>query len=88
MMGLRQDKKNIDLKNLNRKDFDREVILNKLNEYLCEHIDKQFEAGSDVVQIFDSWAGLIPPDDLNNFCYIPNLKIVDFCKRKRIFKQK
>tara|TARA_B100001741_G_scaffold310293_1_gene309298 strand:+ start:1284 stop:2294 length:1011 start_codon:yes stop_codon:yes gene_type:complete len=84
MMGLRQDKKNIDLKNLNRKDFDREVILNKLNEYLCEHIDKQFEAGSDVVQIFDSWAGLIPENEISNYCFDPNKKLVDFCKERKL----
>ena len=35
-------------------------------------------------QIFDSWAGLISPEDLPNYCYIPNLKIVDFCKEKKI----
>ena len=84
MMGLRQDKKNIDLKNLNSKDFDREVILNKLNEYLCEHIDKQFEAGSDVVQIFDSWAGLIPENEISNYCFDPNKKLVDFCKKRKL----
>ena len=84
MMGLRQDKKNIDLKNLNSKDFDREVILNKLNEYLCEHIDKQFEAGSDVVQIFDSWAGLIPENEISNYCFDPNKKLVDFCKERKL----
>ena len=43
----------------------------------------KLNAGADVIQIFDSWAGLIPPEDLPNYCYIPNLKIVDFCKKKK-----
>ena len=59
-------------------------ILLELNNYLCAHIENQINAGADVVQIFDSWAGLIPEKDINNFCYIPNKRIVDFCKSKKI----
>ena len=55
------------------------MILEKLIHYLCLHIENQIKAGADVVQIFDSWAGLIPPDDLNSLCYEPNFKIVEFC---------
>ena len=60
------------------------MILEKLIDYLCLHIENQIKAGADVVQIFDSWAGLIPQEDLNNFCYVPNSKIVEFCKKKNI----
>ena len=81
MMGLRQDKKNISLEKIKNKDFDKDLILDKLNEYLCIHIENQLEAGADVVQIFDSWAGLIPEEELNSYCYKPNLKIVEFCKK-------
>ena len=59
-------------------------ILLELNDYLCVHIENQINAGADVVQIFDSWASLIPEKDINNFCYIPNKRIVDFCKSKKI----
>ena len=59
-------------------------ILLELNNYLCVHIENQINAGADVVQIFDSWASLIPEKDINNFCYIPNKRIVDFCKSKEI----
>ena len=58
--------------------------MDKLNTYLCAHIESQVNAGADVIQIFDSWAGLIKTKDLPNYCYIPNLKIVDFCKEKKI----
>ena len=81
MMVLRQDKKNIDIEKFKNKDFDRDLILGKLIEYLSIHIENQFEAGADVVQIFDSWAGLIPEEDLHNYCYKPNLKLVEFCKK-------
>ena len=60
------------------------VILDKLNDYLCVHIENQVNAGADVVQIFDSWAGLLAEEDLPNFCYIPNLKIVEFCKKNNV----
>ena len=53
-------------------------------KFLLIHIENQIKAGADTVQIFDSWAGLIPEEDLHDFCYIPNKKIVDFCKRKKI----
>ena len=36
------------------------------------------------MQIFDSWAGLIPNQKLYDYCYKPNKKIVEFCKRKKI----
>ena len=81
IMGLRQDKQNLDLKNLKKKDFDKDLVLDKLNEYLSIHIQNQFESGADVVQIFDSWAGLIPEKDLYDYCYKPNLKLVEFCKK-------
>ena len=51
---------------------------------MCVHLENQINAGADVVQIFDSWAGLIPDDNLHDFCFIPNKKIVEFCKKKKI----
>ncbi len=80
MMGLRQDKKNVNLENI-QKNFEKEVVLEKLNEYLCLHIKNQMNAGADVVQIFDSWAGIIPENQINDYCFNPNLKLVDYCKK-------
>ena len=84
MIGAKLNKNQIDFQIIKKKKDEINIILDKLNNYLCLHIENQINAGADVVQIFDSWAGLIPPNDLNNLCYIPNLKIVEFCKRKGI----
>ena len=84
MLGAKLDKNKIDYKKIKDQDFEVNLILDKLNEYLCVHIENQIDHGAEIVQIFDSWAGLIPPQDLANYCYIPNLKIVEFCKKKGI----
>ena len=83
MLDLKKNKKEINLEKLKSKDFEVNLILDKLNEYLCIHIENQINAGADIVQIFDSWAGLLPGDDLPNYCYIPNLKLVEFCNKKK-----
>ena len=72
-------KKNLNF--INDKSVDLKIILEKLNEYLTLHIENQFNAGADIVQIFDSWAGLIPEKNLSEYCYIPNQKLVEHCKK-------
>jgi len=59
-------------------------ILKKLEEIICLHIEKQIEAGADVIQIFDSWAGLLAKDDLDKYCYEPTRKIIEDLKHKNI----
>ena len=84
MLGAKSNKNEINFNKIKEKEFEVNVILDKLNDYLCTHIENQVNAGADVVQIFDSWAGLLTQEDLPNYCYIPNLKIVEFCKKNKI----
>ena len=84
MLGLKKDKNIIDFNKVKVKEKEIKIIIDKLDEYLCTHLEKQIDAGADTVQIFDSWAGLIPDDKLSDYCYSPNKKIVDFCKEKKI----
>ncbi len=84
MLGIKKNKKKIELSKLETNSEETNLILNGLHNYLCTHIENQIDAGADVIQIFDSWAGLIPQKDLLKYCYIPNLKIVDFCKERKI----
>ena len=60
------------------------LIIKKLNEFLMYHIEYQAKAGADVVQIFDSWAGLIEEDQLEDWCYKPNRDLVDYSKSSKI----
>ena len=84
MLDLKLDKEKIDYQKIKSKREEIILILNKLNEYLFIHIENQINAGADVVQIFDSWAGLIKPEDFVNYCIEPNFKLVNFCKKKNI----
>jgi len=84
MLNLKSEKKKIDYQKIKSKGDEISLILDKLNEYLSIHIENQINAGADVIQIFDSWAGLIKPEDFVNFCIKPNSKLVNFCKKKNI----
>src|SRR5580700_9758950 len=52
----------------------------KLIEILIEasvsYLVKQFAAGVDAVQIFDTWAGVLPPDEFRKWCIEPMARIV------------
>ena len=84
MLNLKKSKESLNLKLLEKKRAEIRMILDKIVNYLCTHIENQVKAGADVIQIFDSWAGLIPDENLEEYCYEPNKKLVQFCKEKKI----
>ena len=84
MLGLKKNKNKLNFNQLIKEKSKIELIKNKLIKYLCIHLENQINAGADVVQIFDSWAGLIPSDNISEYCFIPNAKIIEFCKYKKI----
>ena len=55
----------------------------KLDQFLKIHIDAQIKNGASIIQIFDSWAGLLPEKDLEYFVYKPIKSLVDFIKQKK-----
>ena len=83
MLGLKTNDQKLDLEKFNIYKPQIKKILNEITEYLCIHIKNQINAGADVVQIFDSWAGLVPETNLEDFCFIPNKKIVEFVKARK-----
>ena len=59
-------------------------ILIILEKFLKLHIKNQIESGAEIIQIFDSWAGLLEEKDLPNYVYIPTLNLVDYVKSLEI----
>tara|TARA_B110000305_G_scaffold199361_1_gene225997 strand:- start:1691 stop:2692 length:1002 start_codon:yes stop_codon:yes gene_type:complete len=68
--------------------FKDEYLINRilitLERFLKLHIEHQIKNGATVIQIFDSWAGLLNKKDLPNYVYIPTLNLVDYVKSLKI----
>ena len=64
--------------------FDDDFLINRIlfliERFLKLHIKNQIDNGAEVIQIFDSWAGLIEEKDLPNYIYIPTLNLVNYIK--------
>ena len=84
MLNKESPKNNFNFNKINKDKSLVSRLLKKLEESICLHVDKQIEAGADVIQIFDSWAGLLPKNELSDYCYTPILKIVEHIKTKNI----
>lgn len=56
-----------------------EVLVTSSIGYLA----RQFEAGVDAVQIFDTWAGVLPRDEFQKWCTDPMARIVAGLRRQR-----
>jgi len=59
-------------------------ILLILEKFLKIHIKNQIDNGANVIQIFDSWAGLLEEKDLPNYIYSPTLNLVNYVKTLNI----
>jgi uroporphyrinogen decarboxylase len=64
--------------------FKDEFLINRLlgiiEKFLKVHIKNQVEAGAKVIQIFDSWAGLLE-NKIPEYIYVPTLNIVEYVKQ-------
>ena len=64
--------------------FKDELLINKmliiLEKFLKIHIKHQIKNGATIIQIFDSWAGLLNDKDLPNYVYVPTLNLVNYVK--------
>jgi uroporphyrinogen decarboxylase len=53
-----------------------ETLLQVLVEWSAEYLTRQIEAGADVIQIFDSWAGVLDEQSFEAFAVAPMREIV------------
>ncbi len=72
-----------------KKDFFKDnFLINRIlliiEKFLKVHIKNQVDNGANIIQIFDSWAGLLEEKDLPNYIYTPTLSLVNFVKSLNI----
>ncbi len=83
MINKHSPKKKL-IKDFFKDDFLINRILIILEKFLKLHINQQIKNGATVIQIFDSWAGLLEEKDLPNYVYIPTLNLVDYVKSLKV----
>ena len=75
-------------KNLKKDFFKDNFLINRIlliiEKFLKVHIKNQVDNGANIIQIFDSWAGLLEEKDLPNYVYTPTLSLVNFVKSLNI----
>jgi uroporphyrinogen decarboxylase len=57
-----------------------QALIDLVTEATTRYLLRQIEAGAQVLQIFDSWAGVLPPDQFLRWCQQPVARIVDRIK--------
>ena len=55
-----------------------------LEKFLKLHIEQQVKNGATIIQIFDSWSGLLEEKNLPNYVYMPTLNLVNYVKSLNI----
>ncbi len=55
-------------------------ILIVIEKFLKIHIKNQIKNGAEVIQIFDSWAGLVNEKNISKYIYDPTSSIVEYVK--------
>jgi uroporphyrinogen decarboxylase len=50
-------------------------LIDLLIDVSARHLIAQIDAGADVVQIFDSWAGVLPPREFDAWCVAPAARL-------------
>lgn len=57
-------------------------LIDKLVDASASYLIRQLQAGADAVQIFDTWAGILPADELTRWCIEPTQRIVAEVRRR------
>jgi uroporphyrinogen decarboxylase len=60
------------------------LLLDRLADAVADFLSAQIDAGADVVQLFDSWAGILAPHDFREFSMPYIAKVVQKVRRKGV----
>ena len=60
-----------------------QYIIDCLVDASVEYLARQLEAGADVVQIFDTWAGSLAPQDFERWCVQPTKRLIALLRARR-----
>ncbi|MDA9650768.1 uroporphyrinogen decarboxylase [Candidatus Pelagibacter sp.] len=75
-------------KSLKNDFFKDKLLINKIliivEKFLKIHIKNQINNGANIIQIFDSWAGLLEEKDLPEYIYFPTLNLVNYVKSLKV----
>ncbi|SEG68533.1 uroporphyrinogen decarboxylase [Bryocella elongata] len=52
------------------------LLMEKLIAVLTEYAQQQVNAGADVIQVFDSWAGALSVSDYRDYCLAPTTELI------------
>ena len=74
--------KNGDIKHKLKDEKFNDDLLEIIVRFLKVHINNQIENGATIIQIFDSWAGLLNKKDYEKYIYNPTKDLVSFVKSK------
>ena len=71
-------------KKLSKDFFDNKLLIKELlsiiEKFLKIHIENQINSGATIIQIFDSWAGLLK-ENISEYIYEPTLNLVNHVKK-------
>jgi uroporphyrinogen decarboxylase len=57
-------------------------LIDLLTDAIIRYLSAQVSAGAEVLQLFDSWAGVLPETELRRWCVEPTRKIVTELRRR------
>jgi uroporphyrinogen decarboxylase len=60
-----------------------QYLIDCLVDASVDYLSNQLDAGADIVQIFDTWAGSLPVQDFERWCVQPTKRIVEKLRAKK-----
>ena len=79
MLNKKSPKKKLDNNFFNNKELIYSLI-KIITKFTKLHLKNQIDSGATIVQIFDSWAGILQEKDYQNYIYEPTKELVKYVK--------